>query len=62
MKFLVDTIITNTTTGRSTLKAFQVEATDEMDATVKALDLKSGNESIIVKKAHAISDFSHPMN
>jgi hypothetical protein len=61
MKFLVDTVITNNTTGRSILKAFQVEAIDELDATVKALDLKSGNESIIVKKAHAISDFSHPL-
>lgn len=60
MRFLVDTVITNNTTGRSVRKAFQVDATDEMDATIKALDLKSGNESIIVKKAHSVSDFSRP--
>ena len=59
MRFLVDTIITNNTTGKSVLKAFQVEAVDELDARIKALDLKSGNESIVVMRAHTISDFSH---
>lgn len=61
MRFLVDTMITNNTTGRSIRKAFTVNAADATDAAIKALDFKGGAESMIVIKTHKVSDFSHPM-
>jgi hypothetical protein len=62
MKFLVDAMITNNTTGRSIRKAFTVDAADSTDATIKAFDYKGGAESIIVIRTHTVSDFSHPMD
>jgi hypothetical protein len=60
MRHLVDTTITNKTTGKITRKTFEVDAISNSDAKVKALDLVGDNESIIVNRAHAISDFSRP--
>lgn len=59
MRYLVDTMITNNTTGRSIRKAFTVDAVDATDAIIKALDYKGGAESMIVLKTHRVSDFSH---
>lgn len=62
MRYLLDTMITNNTTGRSIRKAFTVEATDEHDAINKAFDFKGGAESMIIIRSYKVSDFSHPMN
>lgn len=61
MKYLVNAMITNNTTGRSIRKALTVCATDATDAAIKALDFKGGAESMIVICTHTVSDFSHPL-
>lgn len=61
MRYLVDTMITNNTTGRSICKAFTVDAVDATDAAIKAFDFKGGAESMIVIRTHTVSDFSNPM-
>lgn len=60
MRHLVDATITNNTTGKITRKTFEVDAISNLDAKTKALDMVGGNESIIVNRSHAISDFSRP--
>ena len=61
MEYIVDAVITNNHTGRSTRKTFKLDAKDADDAAIKALDLKGGAESMTVIRAHIISDFTHPL-
>ena len=60
-RYLVDTMITNNTTGRSIRKSFTSAAANEHEATDKAFDCKGGAESMIVIRTHEVSDFTYPL-
>lgn len=59
MRFLVDAIITNKTTGKTTPKAWTMEAVSLDAAYNAACCLVGGNETMIIKNISTVSDFSH---